>query len=337
MKLKHTNENLIILLSFLSIFSCKKAQEKTSTQPTSNTTIIDKNWNGDVLISDSSFINTIDSSCQLNTTFFDRSEKQIEEDNLKCALSKVKFDYDKLNSINNRITVGKLSSEIVLFIKKSSSKITNDADLGYQATLYIEKNKTISDSIIIYQSLNYSEALTVKTKYYYLNMDNIYLLDVAEDESGASTEKWEHYKINTTGKISLVKQKLFSKDNSNVVDNDKNLWKGSYYFDLQGKGEREGNEYKIYLNISKDSVIYYAESYQLYHKFLLKAVENNNSLDLKYQESLDGTNSWALTKTHDFGKLYLKNGKYMWESPFLNISFTNNQKVTYILDNKSSR
>ncbi|MFP3831716.1 DUF5991 domain-containing protein [Chryseobacterium sp. SIMBA_028] len=143
-----------------------------------------------------------------------------------------------------------------------------------------------------------------------------------------------------TGKI-ISLQKV--SDHNNIVREETrnqdtlNKWIGDYHFDLHGKGEREGYEYKINLKISKDSVIYYAEGYQLYQKFLLKVVENNNSLDLQYQESLDGTNSWALAKTHDFGKLYLKDGKYMWESPFLDISYTNNQKVTYLLNNKNSR
>lgn len=167
----------------------------------------------------------------------------------------------------------------------------------------------------------------------------IVLLSCKKDLKASSISSESVSNTTDTGKI--INHQEFSDQNNNLIRekirNQNNKWIGNYYFDLQGKGEREGNEYKIYLNISKDSVIYYAESYQLYQKFLLKAVENNNSLDLKYQESLDGTNSWALAKTQDFGKLYLKDGKYMWESPFLNISFTNNQKVTYILNNKNSR
>ncbi|PWN66521.1 DUF5991 domain-containing protein [Chryseobacterium oncorhynchi] len=143
-----------------------------------------------------------------------------------------------------------------------------------------------------------------------------------------------------TGKI--INPQKVSDHNDKVREEARNQdtlkkWIGDYHFDVHGKGEREEYEYKINLNISKDSVIYYAEGYQLYQKFLLKVVENNNSLDLKYQESLDGTNSWALAKTHDFGKLYLKDGKYMWECPFLNISFTDNQKVAYLLNNKNNR
>ncbi|REC60669.1 hypothetical protein DRF65_19695 [Chryseobacterium pennae] len=128
-----------------------------------------------------------------------------------------------------------------------------------------------------------------------------------------------------------------SEDVSSFVTDtlNQNKWIGNYDINLQGKGEREGNEYKINLKISKDSVIYYAEGYQLYQRFLLSAVEENSILTLKYKESLDGTNSWALKNTQDFGKIYLRNGKYFWESPFLNISFTNNQKMIYNLkDNK---
>lgn len=232
-------KNIIILLFFLSFFSCKKGQESISNKVNSNETTIDKNWNGDTLISDINFINSINSSCKLNTAFFDRSEKQIKKDNEKCALSKIKFNYEKLDSLKNKVIVGKLNSEIELFINKSQSKNSENADLSYQTTLYVEKNKIILDSIVIYQSFNYSEALTVKTKYYYLNKDNIYLLDFAEDESGSSADKWEHYKINSKGKISLIKQNLFSQeDNSNNVEEVKNdFWKGKYYFEASNKDD----------------------------------------------------------------------------------------------------
>ncbi|PKF74952.1 hypothetical protein CW752_06575 [Chryseobacterium sp. PMSZPI] len=239
----------LALLLFLSILSCKKAQGNISNQIISNKITIDKNWNGDPLISDINFVNSIDASCKLNTPFFNRSEKQVKEDDAKCALSKIKFSYDKLDSINKKITVGRLSSEIELFIKKSSLKITNEADLNYQATLYIEKNKSISDSIIIYQSFNNAEALTVKTKYYYLEKNDIYLLDIVDNESGTSTEKWEHYKINAAGKISLVQQKLFTKGNKYEVlyfDNDNINDK----IDIQSKQNTEFSKFILSIYLS---------------------------------------------------------------------------------------
>lgn len=148
---------------------------------------------------------------------------------------------------------------------------------------------------------------------------------------------WKEF--DQTGKI--IAQQEFSdcKNNSLTCEetenqNILNKWVGNYHIDLQGKGDQEGEEYKISLNISKDSIIYSAEGYQLYQRFLLSAVEENSALTLKYKESLDGTNSWALKNTQDFGKIYLRNGKYIWESPFLNISFTNNQKMIYNLKDK---
>lgn len=136
-------------------------------------------------------------------------------------------------------------------------------------------------------------------------------------------------------KTSLISNEGVS---SSVIDTlNQNKWIGNYNLDLLGKGDLEGEEYKISLHISKDSVIYYAEGYQLYQRFLLNAVEENSALILKYKESLDGTNSWALKNTQDFGKIYLRNGKYVWESPFLNICFTNNQKMMYNLNNKNSK
>jgi hypothetical protein len=135
-------------------------------------------------------------------------------------------------------------------------------------------------------------------------------------------------------KTSLVSNEDVS---SSVIDTlNQNKWIGNYNLDLLGKGDLEGEEYKIGLNISKDSVIYYAEGYQLYQRFLLNPIEENNTLHLQYKQSLDGTKSWALRKTLDFGKIYLKNGKYVWESPFLNTCFTNNQKIIYNLSNNKA-
>lgn len=50
---------------------------------------------------------------------------------------------------------------------------------------------------------------------------------------------------------------------------------------------------------------------------------------------MDDTNSWALEKTKDFGKITIKNGKYLWESPFLNTSYTDNKKIIYTISKKN--
>ncbi|KMQ60087.1 hypothetical protein ACM46_17745 [Chryseobacterium angstadtii] len=276
-------KNLVILLSFISIFSCKKAQENVSKPPFPQETSIDKNWSGDVLISDLNFVSSINSTCKLNTTFFNRSEKQVEHDDAKCVLSKIKFDYDKLNSINKKNIIGKLNSNTELFIKNSVDK-NNNADLSYQTTLYIEKNKTITDSIVIYQSFNYSEALIVKTKYYYLDKNEIYLLDVTEDESGANVEKWEHYKINFSGSVSLIKQNFFLKDN-NVTKTNIDLWKGVYHFEASNRDEAK-TIFDIMINSLEDISLAVTEEGKKNNYSKLHAEEvNNGKIKINYDSS----------------------------------------------------
>ena len=292
-------KQIFFIIAILCLFSCKKTQENKSKTTVSNEVFIDKIWNGDVLISDLSFVNSIDSSCKLSTTFFNRSEKQIKEDDSKCALSKIKFDYGKLNSINKKIHIGNLSSEIELFIKNSSPINANNADLSYQTTLYIEKNKTLSDSIIVYQSFNYSEALTVKTKYYYLDKDNIYLLDIAEDESGANVEKWEQYKINTSGKTSLVKQKLFTKENNTntVIQNNTDIWKGNYYFEATNKDNIK-TIFNITINSLENVMVNVIEDRTKNNYSNLKAEQiDNEKIKINYDESAGDMGTIYIEKT----------------------------------------
>ena len=230
-------KNLIFILCFLSIFSCKKSQENIS-KPISNIAVLDKQWQGDLLISDLSFINSIDASCKLNTPFFDRSEKQINDDNSKCALSKIKFDYEKLNSLKNKTSIGKINPQTELFLKATKPQNDENADIYNQATLYVEVNKKTTDSIVIYHTVNFSEALTAKERSYYINNENIYLLDIVEDESGSSVEKWSKNKINSSGKIILETHKLFSSIASNNSEKTKDdTWKGMYYFEASNRDE----------------------------------------------------------------------------------------------------
>ena len=230
-------KNLIFILCFLSIFSCKKSQENIS-KPISNIAVLDKQWQGDSLISDLSFINSIDASCRLNTPFFDRSEKQINDDNSKCALSKIKFDYEKLNYLKNKTSIGKINPQTERLLKATKPQNDENADIYNQATLYVEVNKKTTDSIVIYYSVNFSEALTAKERSYYINNENIYLLDIVEDESGSSVEKWSKNKINSCGKNILETQNLVYsiKSNNSKKTKDDN-WKGMYYFEASNRDE----------------------------------------------------------------------------------------------------
>lgn len=248
-------KNLIILLAFLSLLSCKKEKDSISNQTILKNINLNPNWIGDKNISDFNFINSINSSCKLNSSFFNRSEKQIKEDNLKCVLSKIKFDYSKLDSLKNKVSIGKLNNETELLIKNTYPKSKENADLYYQTTLYTEKNNKYSDSLIIYQSINYSEALTVKIRHYYIDKNKIYLLDVIEDESGASVEKWIEYQIENNGKIVLTTQKVFPMiTKTDPIQIDKNYWKGNYHFEATNRDNAK-TVYDININSLNDILI----------------------------------------------------------------------------------
>ncbi|SEM42199.1 hypothetical protein SAMN05421856_103133 [Chryseobacterium taichungense] len=229
-------KKIIIILCYLSIFSCKKTQEKISINAISKTFELNKAWQGDPLISDLNFVNSIGPTCKLNDSFFGRADNQVKDDNLKCALSRIKFNYEKLSSLKSKISIGNIGSSAKIFIKTTKPYNTQNADVYNQATLYIEINKNITDSIIIYRSINFSEALTVKERNYFISNDNIYLLDIAEDESGTNVEKWSHNKINSEGKIVRIKQKKFSlEDSEKTIQTENNQWKGTYHFEASNR------------------------------------------------------------------------------------------------------
>jgi hypothetical protein len=52
---------------------------------------------------------------------------------------------------------------------------------------------------------------------------------------------------------------------------------------------------------------------------------------LIFEKSLDNTDCWALKKTKDFGTITFENKKYNWKCPYIDISYNENKKVSYIL------
>lgn len=311
-------KNLIIILCLLSIFSCKKAQENFNLNTNAKKITLNKEWQGDSLISDLNFINTIDSTCKLNDGFFERSDKQIKDDNLKCALSKIKFDYEKLSSLKSITSLGSINSTTTLFIKTTKPNNTENAYIYHQATLYVEINKKITDSIIIYHSINFSEALIVRERNYYVDKDNIYVLDIVEDESGTSVEKWSQSKINSSGKIISVKQKIFSKDDSYKIKESKdNLWNGTYYFEASNR-DNVKTVFDITIN-SLDDISLNVTEEGIKNKYSnIKAEKvDNGKIKINYDTSSD-----------DMGTIYIEksdNEFYISGNPIYFINPGNNE------------
>lgn len=309
-------KNLMIFLCFLSIFSCKKSQENTKT--ISKEIVLKKEWQGDLLISDFNFVNSIDKTCKLNSAFFGRIDEQIKDDNLKCALSKIKFDYEKLNSIKTKFSIGNINATTELFIKATKPSNLENADIYNQATLYIELNKKNTDSIVIYHFINFSEALTVKERNYYIDRDYIYLLDIVEDESGTNVEKWTENKIDKSGKIILDKQKVFSAENlNNTLKSNGNLWKGSYYFEASNKEEAK-TIFEININSLQDISVNVTEE-GIKNKYpSIKAEKiDNGKIKINYDSSSD-----------DMGTIYIEKSDrkfYISGNPIYFINPGNNE------------
>jgi hypothetical protein len=307
--------NLIIIFVLIS---CNK-KENISVNKVSEKIVLNREWKGDPLISDSIFVNSINKTCRLNTPFFERSDKRIKDDNLKCTLSKIKFDYERLNSLKVKTSIGNINSNTEIFIKATRPKNAENADIYNEATLYVEANKKVTDSIIIYYSINFSEALTVKERHYYIDKDNIYLLDIVEDESGAAVEKWSKYRVNLNGEITLVNDKKYNVQNTSKKENI-NL-KGEYYSEL--------NDMSISLDFSSaDSVIYkeIGNMGRSYNEFLLNVEkQDGKKIFLTYKETINGFTGNANAK-NIFGIVEQEKGKIFFESAYLKSKY-NTEKV----------
>ncbi|KAF2516610.1 hypothetical protein [Flavobacterium foetidum] len=108
-------------------------------------------------------------------------------------------------------------------------------------------------------------------------------------------------------------------------------WYGTYSLALNEDSEDWRDAHYISLVITKDSIMYEAEGYQLFHSYKLSAVENGNTLKLTFSKALRNTESVTLEKTKDFGVLTLQNNSYTWESPFMDAYYNDGKKKKYVL------
>jgi hypothetical protein len=69
----------------------------------------------------------------------------------------------------------------------------------------------------------------------------------------------------------------------------------------------------------------------LYPFYKLSAIESNDNLKITFEKALDNTDSWALKKTKDFGTITFNNKNYNLECPYIDISYNENKKESYIL------
>ncbi|MEP6803043.1 MAG: hypothetical protein ABI892_00865 [Flavobacterium sp.] len=249
-------KRIIILVVSLILFSCKDSKLKESKN--TNDFIISNLWIGDSIISNLDFINDINNSCKINGSFFNRSKNEIEHDNANCVLSKIKFDYSSLEGLFQKsLSIGK-NSFIDLVVEKTIPKNINNGDSYFELTLFSIKNGQRQDSIIIYKTVNFSDALVADTKYFHINNNNkIFLLDITEDETGAKVESWQSYKIDKkSGKVTLLKNYI-PKNNQTQKDIlakiDLTKWEGIYWLrPFEENSEKKGNYFIDFFKENKD-------------------------------------------------------------------------------------
>lgn len=109
-------------------------------------------------------------------------------------------------------------------------------------------------------------------------------------------------------------------------------WNGTYNFTINEKSDDWRDMQDVKLTIKSDSVIFHVEGYQIAQDYKLKInTANNNHLALYYDSSIYGDESAVLQRTKDFGIVTFDNNKYFWKCPYIDESFTDGKKKTYIL------
>lgn len=199
--------NFIVILFFIQ--SCKKTDKNKIEVVSINNSLkktIEKNIKdtlliGDYLISQKAIVENINTTCvaEEGLAISDSYKK-------KCTYYQIKFPYESLNSIENKIIQN--FKGINYSIKKS--KETSNADDYVIKNLIIKKEGVLTDSIRIYSYENYIEALVQKKEYYYLDNDNLWILKFDIDEDGVKVVNWVSYTINNKGKIKKNKKNTFT-------------------------------------------------------------------------------------------------------------------------------
>lgn len=131
--------------------------------------------------------------------------------------------------------------------------------------------------------------------------------------------------------VTRPKQKTTTVSSSNTISS---KWYGNYTFNINEDNSDWREMQKIELTVTKDSIVYHAEGYQIDQTYLLKGADNDDTLKLQYQSAKDNTASAVLDKTKDFGTVTNSNGSYKWHSPYLDVSFRDGKATVYTLNKK---
>ena len=173
-----------------------------------------KEYKGDILISDKSFLKKINETC-LTGDIFEQTPDQATAERNKCVISKIKFKYDRLTNIGKIYPQSELdrneklylikNGDVNIYIDKTKHE-TNGSHYSYDFTLVTEKENHPEDKMTLYIEDNDGDALLEKTQYYYIDENfNIWLMLVTTDESGTKLKYWKKYNIDDkTAQFNLV-------------------------------------------------------------------------------------------------------------------------------------
>ncbi len=161
--------------------------------PTSKQIINEKKYIiGDSLISKLSFLKLINKSCVRNNGAISDTKDDRKKIKNNCDFFKIKYDYSPYRTLVKDTALFK-KNDITYLLGKSRNR--SESDDYNIINLYIEKNKTKIDSIVIFSYENFVEALVEKGNYFYFNNESIYVYNFFEDEEGIHSKKWTKYKI----------------------------------------------------------------------------------------------------------------------------------------------
>lgn len=255
-------------------------------------------------------------------TYFYRNSKMGEFSVIFLAKNKnLQEEWKNYDSKNNIMIEEGATNEqlqqINLLIKKKLEPNINDYYrlAEYTAPQYIKKNDYIFPFIKKYYLFD-----DVKKRWEYIGEKKI--------------EEGEEIVISIDELNSMVYNKTSKENNLNLqVNSTSKNWYGKYSLSLNEDSEDWRDIHEITLEISKDSVTYKATGFQLYEFYKLEIKERKEAaIHLNFSKALDNTeNQVFLEQTKDFGTISFDGSKYFWKCPYIDESFTDGKKKTYIL------
>ena len=188
---------ILSILSVTSIVSCKNKSHNESRALKNNVQKKDILLLGDSLIANEGFVKKINKTCAISNGYYGRTEADIDDYKSKCVFYNIKFQYEKLKKVDNKIIKNFKGINYII----RNSNVASNADDYIFKDLILKKNNIITDSIKIYSYEGYIEALVVISEYYYIKDNHLWVLNFYEDEEGIHVESWSKYEINDLGRI----------------------------------------------------------------------------------------------------------------------------------------